>query len=286
MIGYIACLAVCILSWGTVAGAAAEPASPIVQAKRALAARYADEYNPAFARTAEGQAQNDRAEELFAQMVCGLVDEDAALEQLEDWGLHKLDMEVVQDPATRSQPSNVTLNNAAIMYNGGTGQWWVGGGGYWNSDAAWYADSNGTGNVGGYDGIGVKLYNTSGTYNTQVIESYAYISNGMGFSGYVYNPSISDGRQGAFFEYQDETAYHPDGYNSRCYMGRHFSCTIKYNSNFTNFNGYARTAYAHTWSSADISSIGFGLSSSPNFSISFSSSSDKFTCYSTGETRF
>ena len=143
-------------------------------------------------------------------------------------------------------------------------------------------------NVGGYDGVGVKLYSTSGIYNTRVIESYGYYSDGDN-DYYNYNPSVCDGSKGAFFEYQDKAVVTATSglYSAYQYNSKYFSAMIVYEGSFGKFSGYARTQYVHTWSNSQIESVSFGASgSSPVFQVNISNSGKSFSCFSPGETKF
>ncbi len=100
---------------------------------------------------------------------------------------------------------------------------------------------------------------------------------------------ICEGRKGAFFEYQDKAVVTATTgfFSSYKYIGKHFAAMVIYDSNFANFNGYARTNYIHTWSNAQIENVSFGANGdSPTFQVTIANSSKSFNCFSTSETRF
>ncbi|MEA3572469.1 hypothetical protein U9M73_21305 [Paenibacillus phoenicis] len=197
-----------------------------------------------------------------------------------------------------SQGSDVTLNKVLITYDAQTGYWFVAGGGSWKNNN-WSADVptflipsvGDSKNVGGMDAIGVTYYNTSGDYNASVISSLGYWHDGEGNSVESNSPSEGNGKYGVAFEFQDKaivtSVNYVTGYYTYKYLGQGFSAVVTYNSNFTNWNGKARTFYAHTWSSTNISSISLnGSNSGFGASVTFSSSSNNFKIYNDADTSF
>lgn len=257
-------------------------ASVYVTDKIALARLHADEYMEGYSDTAEGALRDEVMADLIAGMACGLIDQGFATARLEEIGVYSLSSESTADTtATRSGVSDITLNTPTVSFDSYNNRWIISCGGYWNSDLAWQIETPlGTPYVGGTDAIGVGIYNTSGTYNTYIVSSYAYFSDGETES-YVYSPRISSGTQGSLFEYED---YIHSVDSGRAYMGKHFAVVIIYDSNFANFHGTVRGTYVHTWSDAYISSVSFG--SSGTYTITIQNSSSSFICQSSGEKRF
>lgn len=261
----------------------------IVNAKRELVAQHSDEYIANFRNTTEGEERQARIVDLICRMQTGELDSQTAIDRLEENGVYRLETDANEsDIAVASEPGNVKLNNVTVTYDSYNDTWIVSGGGYWLSDAYWRDDTYpyigiGKKDIGDYDAVGISLYNTSGTYNTRIIESYGYCSSGVE-EKYNYNPTICDGRQGAVFEYQD-MINNIDG--DVVYLGERFAAVVVYDADFTNFNGYARAFYLHTWSSAVINEIGFGSSDKTwQFNVSITNEEKSFSCYSSGETRF
>ena len=197
-----------------------------------------------------------------------------------------------------SQGSDVTMNAPIIIYDPYTSRWTVTGGGYWKN-TNWFNDITNvwvgyigeTKNVGNYDSVGIAFYNTSGTYNTKVISSYGYWTDHNGWTGESYNPSHGDGRYGVAFDYQDviklqrlDLWIDPEDVT---YLGNGFAASITYDSNFTNYNGYARSFYVRTWSKAKINSISFGVSGK-QFGVNFniSDAQNSFQVFSGSDTTF
>ena len=190
------------------------------------------------------------------------------------------------------------MNSVWITYDATTSRWNVTGGGYWKNTnwwgdrpGGWWGYSGETKNVGGVDSVGITYYNTSGTYNTAVISSMGYATDQNGWSEYMYNPSHGNGRYGVAFDFQDKiklknvcgVCYASDS----TYFGSGFSASVTYDSNFSNYNGYARTMYAHTWSDTTINSIGFsGGGSNFGVTVSWSSSSNRFAIFNGSDTTF
>ena len=71
---------------------------------------------------------------------------------------------------------------------------------------------------------------------------------------YFYNPMNLDTSRGVFFDYQDYIRV-KDSYivwANLTYMGYGFSALAVYTSSFANYHGRARTYYAHTWGSTNV----------------------------------
>lgn len=263
--------------------------SETVIAKRELVEQHSDEYIPNFRNTEEGDERQNRVVDLLCKMQTGEIDSQTAIDALEDEGIYKLEDNIQGDNVVvASEPGNIKLNDVTVNYDSYNNTWIVTGGGYWRSVSYIRAEMDfypgfGKCNIGGYDAVGISLYNTSGTYNTRVVESYGYCSSDVE-SKYNYNPTICDGRQGAVFEYQDMVNT-IDG--EFVYLGKRFAAVMVFDANFANFNGYARAYYLHTWKNAVIDSIGFGTDGKTwTFNVSITNKANSFACYSSGETRF
>lgn len=194
----------------------------------------------------------------------------------------------------KSDGGDILINSATVMYDSYNRNWLVCGGGYWRNNN-WQSDSflsgfwgapwaGATQNIGGHDGIGVALYNTSGPKPT-LVRSYAYVHDGNGQEKYHYNPMNLDTSRGVFFDFQDYL-YLKDSYviwGNITYMGYGFSAMAVYDSSFSNYSGRARTYYAHTWDSTNVTGVGI---SDTGFNIGFSHDTSRFSIYQTGETIF
>lgn len=273
-----------------------EISSEYVDAKRALVEKYADNYIEGYSETAEGKERSAYISQLINKMQAGIIEEEKTKNELESMGVYKLECEYVENSSNirSSEEADVPLSNVTTFYDSTANEWYLAGGGTWGS--GWLEDIPAISspivgsmtNIGGKDGVGIKLYNTSGTYNTYVKRSQLYYSDGVD-DYYNYNPTLYDGQQGTYFEFQDKVVVESVQYptvNYR-YIGKHFSVTIVYDGNFTNFHGYARTQYVHTWSSAQITEVSFGINGdATKFNITVAPEVKSFQCYSTGELRF
>jgi len=272
----------------------------IVAAKKTLAKDHLDKLN---SNLSEKQIE-DRVYEIqrtLNKLASGDGDANKLENQLLTNNVYKLEVpeeELLVSPL--SQGSDIILNKVIIMYDSKTGYWFVAGGGSWRTDN-WKNDApefilplvGSSKNVGGMDAIGVSYFNTSGTYNASVIGSLGYWHDGEGNSVESSNPSAGDGKYGVAFEFQDKVTVKSNNLPSPIveyelsYMGYGFSATITYDSNFENWNGKARTLYAHTWVNTEISSITFhGNSNTFGADVNFSNQSNKFWIYNGADTNF
>lgn len=221
----------------------------------------------------------DEIDYILARMTSEGVNQDVIAKEVEKYGIYKLEIpnEVKGDYVNSLSTDNtdVTMTDPAVYYDYNKKQWVVVGGGYWHSNdwlqyvpAIWTGGGHegSTVDVGGRDGFGLGYTNTSGTYNTLVKSVYAYISDGLGNESYTKNRSDGDGRKGIGFEIQDKLrarkkvgTYWPPDTSEFSYIGKHFAGLARYNSNFANYDGIATTYYIHTYESASIQSVDFGV---------------------------
>lgn len=200
--------------------------------------------------------------------------------------------------APLSEPADVSLGNVMCYYNSNNGEWTLNGSGHWldvmtidREDMGLSAMISGVPyNIGGTDAVGIVLYDVSGV-TPRLKESYAIVNDGSGNSKTISNPSGYDTKQGVGFEYQDQvTATWDSNGNIETYkyMGKTFCSVMRFDSDFANWDGNARVFYSHTWKSTSISSISFSMNSNQQFglNITWTSTSNKFLCYSNSDTRF
>lgn len=223
--------------------------------------------------------ENDRKKEvsaIFIKITNGIDTQESIDKELEKLGIYKLEVPVSEDEVTPSSTSSdVDLAIPFIYYDTQINQWCVAASGNWSTDKWFYEDT--VGDCGGPDGVGIAYYNTSGTYTAKVKSSYAYMTDQKGENTIeTDNPTNGDGKLGVEFELQDKCPYNPTDVR---YIGARFGCQIWYSSDWSTFNGKARTVYAHTWSSTTINSVKFGVSGkTAGFDITFSSSNNRFSC--------
>lgn len=182
--------------------------------------------------------------------------------------------------------TDIQMNKVIISYNSNNNTWSVTGGGYWITTA--YLDDaptpsvyTGAKNVGGMDAVGFVLLNTSGTLPT-LVSSSGYVHDGNGSSLTLTNPSTADSSTGIVFEYQDQV-YYSDNLQETLYLGYGFAAQAIYTSNFSEYNGRARSYYAHTWNDCSITSIGIDAT---GFSASWSHDGYGWNIHNNSDTVF
>jgi hypothetical protein len=277
-----------------------------VKEKKALAEKHADKKKVGLSEEELNNRTRD-VQKILNELAAGVAAEKLTKEEAK-LRLEKMEVYMLEEPKKKekndvsilSTGTDITMNSVWITYDATTSRWNVSGGGYWKN-TNWFSDKPGgwwgyngeTKNMGGVDSVGITYYNTSGTYNTSVISSLGYVTDHNGWSEYMYNPSHGDGRYGIAFDYQDKMKLVSSNYVCACdakdfvYFGSGFSASITYNSNFSNYNGYARTMYAHTWNTTTINSIGFsGGSSNFGANISWSSNTNRFPIFNGSDTTF
>lgn len=190
-----------------------------------------------------------------------------------------------------SGSTDVKMNTAMVIYSSSANEWSVTGGGYW-INSAYEKDIPGDAflyvgkitNIGGQDAVGVTMYQTSGTKPT-LKRCSGYVHDGNGSNITLNNPYNLDSSRGIAFEFQDYKKVTKVNFatHNYTYMGYGFSAQAIYDSKFTYYDGKARTYYAHTWETTDITSIGI---SADGFSTSWSSSDYRWAVYNNSETIF
>lgn len=99
--------------------------------------------------------------------------------------------------------------------------------------------------------------------------------------------SWGNGKLGVAFDFQDKARIQRDGVPIATYIGWGFAASVTYDSKFVNYNGNARTVYAHTWDTTSINSISFsGGAANYGASVSFDKSSNRWPAYNDRDTVF
>ena len=184
-----------------------------------------------------------------------------------------------------TQPTDVSVNTPFVIYDSTNRLWEVWGGFNFSNPNAWWSERpdcggfcNPTGNIGGYDTLGINLSGgTNGAalkdffmqalwqdapspYNSGLTGQYSYrVTNRVG---------TLDSSVGAMFLGQDSISSFglgSDGYQKFANNFGSGAVCLKYDSKFANANGLARVYYRHTWNQTTIDSI--TLSSDGTFSI-------------------
>jgi hypothetical protein len=175
-----------------------------------------------------------------------------------------------------SSPGNVTLSGVSIYYNASADQWTLSGSGRWNDVKYWdsgiplisWPTKGSKYNVGdSEDAVGILLQDTYGepngvsvvggggsfTNGTDPVSTSNRWSNVSSSKGAVYRPRDRD------YVYKVDTVLGIPTKAWYYYNASHFDVDVVYNGNFANYHGNAVFLYAHTWKSADLTSISFGI---------------------------
>ena len=183
----------------------------------------------------------------------------AILNELESLGVYRYDATAEGISTYATENGDVTINTPTIYYNAWESSWTVTCSGEWKNDD-WRNDKSSAGNVGGLDGFGVGYYNTSGTYDSIVLRASAYMSNGLTDSSYQSSGTSSrsdgDGKSGFGFQIRDKVVM-VNGTST--FIGKEWYGDCTYDYDFTYYNGVATAYYVHTWNTASLTGVGFGV---------------------------
>lgn len=208
-------------------------------------------------------------------------------------GVYNIDSVKNTTELAASSNNDVKLNRPTIKYDSKAKQYIITGRGQWLRHTYevpkwswWYPKVGSTKNIGGVDAIGISLSNTSGKTKGLALKSgQGKFDNGSAKKT-VTTLSTSNDNYGGGYKVQDFIKFTKvDNYilwaNTRYnYNAYYMQCTLRYNKAFSNYNGNAKLFYAHTWNSANISSIGVSKSG-PSVSVSKTSNAWKGYSYST-----
>ncbi len=290
-----------LMSFAPVIQGAECSSSATVAAKRALANAHKDEYIPGYAETPENKLRVQHIDEINKKILLGEINEDDGYSQLESLGVYLLEMPVESSLCTptstntvyssdRPSPSDLELSTVSLTYDGPTGQWTLSGTGSWIGDS-WkkgavhfeYYETGETVNVGGYDGVGIVLDDTSGSFDGDLVRSSLYFNGNR-----TSNPSSNDIEHGAFFLFQDyfECVSGTMDVPNLQYYGSSFVVSLTYSSEFTNYNGYARIQYIHTWGTSHILNCNAYSKRLSAFEVDIYEQRQCFTCFSPNYLRF
>lgn len=197
--------------------------------------------------------------------------------ELESYGVYKYDSPIIERPATRTGTGDVTLATPTIYYEAWSTYWSVTCGGEWKNTN--YGDV--VGDVGGADGFGVGYTNCSNDYKSHVVSASAYLTDANNnYYESTSNRSDGDGSKGFGFRLQDSWQ---DGIGH--YVGHKWSGLCTYDSWFGNYNGVATAYYIHTYDSANLTGVSFGVDGkTAGISASIEFQEDSFTAFSNDKT--
>ena len=185
-------------------------------------------------------------------------------EELATYGVYVYDTDTRSSTMQpRSTGSDVTVLAPTVIYDAILRQWTVTCGGNWKNNNWNEAVVNG--NIGGVDAFGVGYTNTSGTYNSYVVDAMAYITDqNQTTTVRTENRSDGDGQKGFGFRLQD---YKTNGQ----YVGYKWYGSCTYDYRFGSYSGIATGYYVHTYSQGNVSAVTFGaggMSAVVDFTIS------------------
>lgn len=179
---------------------------------------------------------------------------------------------------------DVSIYAPEVYYQASDKTWVVSCGGKWLTGNALPTFSIFETNIGGPEAFGVGYTSIKTTYNSAVVKSYAYIVDNSGSQKETTNNrSDGDGSVGFGFRLQDRQFSTP---NFTTYVGYIWYGACTYDSQFASYNAVATGYYTHTYASAKIKSVNFGVQgSNAGVTVSVSNESNSFTGYST-DTKF
>lgn len=199
------------------------------------------------------QAEVDR---LMEEAVYAQGDElDEIRESLAAYGVYMYNTPASDVAVASSDNSDVYMSAPTLYFTAQEYTWTVTCGGNWRNDN-WDSTSS-VGNIGNKDGFGVGYTNCTGAYNSSVVRSYASIKDQNNSNAKVTsNRSTGDGSKGFGFELQDSAIA---GGSPRLYVGYRWYGSCTYSAGFTSMGGIATAYYIHTYSTAEIQSVTFGV---------------------------
>lgn len=305
---------VCIIAaaFGTAAFAAPTPAAPslqpliegralysdpsfdIVAAKTDLADAHSDEY---MELTEEESAE--RSEMLENLIMSGLPEEElnAKLEEV-----HVYPLEIPEEQKgeyVSSDQSYVTLYEPKLYYDSARSYWGIYARGVYNrfpDDICWldvfWPTVGKRYSIGGTDGYGFAIEDTSGTYSASLKSKKCIISTASAVTGGTTKTATASvpgsGRYGVAFQMQDEAIITKSNIinYSYIYLGYSFGCIGWYTDNFKTYRGNVATIFAHTYDDCGVGGITFGAEVgtggiSANCEISYTRNNHKYDCGST-----
>ncbi len=212
---------------------------------------------------------------------------------LKQLGVYNVEDGVLAESASSSS-GDYSASKPTISYDSKTKQYIITGKGRWKRHTYevptfswWYPSVGDTKNIGGNEGIGISITNTSGSTKGLAINSgYGYFYNGNAKKKSTTLVTNND-NYGGGYKVQDfikftkvdnyvfwvNTEYYYNAYNAKC--------VLKYNSKFAKYNGNAKLFYSHTWDKTKVTGIGLSKS---GVNISWSDNSDKWNAYSYART--
>lgn len=202
---------------------------------------------------------------------------EAVRQELSEYGVYMYDSPELIQPYS-SDSGDVSVSAPIIFYESWEKTWTVTCGGHWNNNN--WRDIGLTDNIGDADAFGVGYTNTFNTYRSSVVRQSAYITDSQNIKQRkTDNRSDGDGSQGFGFRLQDYV------YGVSNYIGYKWYGSCTYDEAFGTYNGVATAYYIHTYGSAEIQNIQFGVSGkTAGLEVSISAENKSFIAHSTDKT--
>ncbi|MBS6447618.1 MAG: hypothetical protein KH382_08545 [Clostridiales bacterium] len=181
-----------------------------------------------------------------------------------------------------SGSGDVEMQAPIIYYEAWEDSWTVTCGGQWKNDN-WRPYLPGTtGNLGDVDAFGVGYTNIKSSYNSYVIRSCGYLTDQNGNNMVsTNNRSDGDGSIGFGFRLQDKVSHLPSLLGEYLYVGYKWYGSCTYDAKFSTYSGVATAYYTHTYSTATINSVKFGVNGKiGGVEVDISNKEVSFTAYS------
>ena len=174
---------------------------------------------------------------------------------------------------------DVSIYAPEVYYQASNQTWVVSCGGKWKNGNALPTFSMFETNIGGPDAFGVGYTSIKTSYNSSVVQSYAYIEDNSGSQRETTeNRSDGDGSLGFGFRLQDKQFSTP---TFTTYVGYIWYGACTYDSQYASFDAVATSYYTHTYSTATINGVSFGVQGkSAGVTVDVSKQSKSFTGYS------
>ena len=174
---------------------------------------------------------------------------------------------------------DVSIYAPEVYYQASNQTWVVSCGGQWKNGKALPTFSMFEINIGDPDAFGIGYTSIKTSYNSSVVQSYAYIEDNSGSQRETTdNRSDGDGSLGFGFRLQDRQ-FSPPTFTT--YVGYIWYGACTYDSQFASFDAVATSYYTHTYSSATINGVTFGVQGkNAGVTIDVSKGSKSFTGYS------
>lgn len=208
-------------------------------------------------------------------------------EKLEEYGIYIFDE--ISEPTISpnsligfyptSGSNDVTLIPPSLSYNSSNKTWTLSCGGNWKNNNCY--PTFGLGNeVGDPDAFGVGFTSISSSYKSSVVSAYAYIEDEMKVTRVTTtNRSDGDGSKGFGFRLQDKLS--SNSLVNSGYIGYRWYGSCTYDSNFSSFACIATGYYIHTYGSAEIKDIQFGVEGkTAGLSVNIEKVTKSFTAFS------